>query len=213
MIKKQIPGAIIVLVDKTTNGQATTCMLAAPYIDDDEPVYIGSCDVGCFYNKDKFAQACNDNDAVVLTCTQQEVFRRNPDQYGWCVLKDDGVTIADMSVKKPVSADPYYDHIVTGSFFFRRFSDFKAAYDLMVKNKYLVNGELYVDSIPVFMKQLGKKTAIFDIDLYPNWGTPADLEDYKLIERVCLDGEDPSILSHENKRLLPLWIKYIQSKL
>src|SRR3989344_1525968 len=44
VIKAEIPAAIIVAVDKTTEGQASTCMLAMPHLDRDEEMFIAACD-------------------------------------------------------------------------------------------------------------------------------------------------------------------------
>ena len=54
LIKSEIKDAIIIPVEKTTEGQACTCMLAENYLDDNEELFIAACDNGYLYDKEKF---------------------------------------------------------------------------------------------------------------------------------------------------------------
>lgn len=211
-IKNEIPDAIIIPIDYTTEGQACTCMLAEPYLKPDEPVFIAACDNGYLYNKEKYKKLCNrkDIDSVLWTFTQKETLRRNPKAWGWCKLEDDNTTIKDMSVKAPVSDNPFNDHAVVATFYFKKAKDFIDAVNLMIKENYRINNEFYVDAVPVFLKKLGKKTAIFDVDLYIGWGTPADLKDYEKMENFIKKQENQKNLSEEDKKLIPLWKKYFE---
>ena len=121
VLRRSAKNATVVPVEKTTQGQACTCMLAMPYVDKDEPIYIASCDSGSAYDAKKYAALVGDEavDSIVWTFTQQETLRRNPAAWGWVVPENDGITIRDVSIKKPVSADPFHDHAVTAGFFFR----------------------------------------------------------------------------------------------
>lgn len=181
LIKSEIKDAIVISVDKTTEGQASTCMLAMPHLDRDEEVFIAACDNSFLYDKKKYENLKNDEktDCVVWTFTKDELLSANPKAWGWIKLAEDGETIADMSVKIPVSEDPFSDHAVVATFYFKKAGDFIDAYDLMVKENYRINNEFYIDSLPIFMKKLGKNSIIFDVDLYVGWGKPQDLYLYE----------------------------------
>lgn len=193
LIKSKIPNAIIIPIEKTTEGQASTCMLAMPYCDSNEELFIAACDNSFVYDKEKYQKLKNNPeiDAIVWTFTKDELLINHPKSWGWVKLEDDGKTIADMSVKVPVSDNSYNDHAVVATFYFKRAQDFQDAYNLMVKENYRINNEFYVDSMPIFLKKLGKKSVIFDVDLYIGWGKPADLYQYDEKEYVYryLKGE------------------------
>ncbi|MFC1648319.1 nucleotidyltransferase [Nanoarchaeota archaeon] len=212
LIKSELPDAIIVPVLETTEGQACTCMLAEPHLDDDEEVFIAACDNGYIYNKDKYDELRADKkvDSILWTFTQRETLSRNPTAWGWVNLEKDGLTIDDMSVKVPVSDDPFNDHAVVATFWFRTFKDFKDSVNLMIKEDYRIKNEFYVDSVPVFMKKLGKRTVIFDVEHYLGWGTPADLYDYQKLEYFVKYEVKPKGISKEDERLFPLWKRYFE---
>ena len=210
LIKSEIPNAIIIPVEKTTEGQACTCMLAEPHLDDDEPVFIAACDNGYVYDKVAYEILCNDPkvDSVVWTFTKKETLKRNPNAWGWCKLGKDGITVEDMSVKIPVSDDPFKDHAVVATFYFKKAKDFKDAYNLMLKEDYRIKNEFYVDAIPIFLNKLKKRSVIFDVDLYLGWGTPKDLYDYQKIEYFCMNKVNPVGISDEAIAQFDLWKKY-----
>lgn len=211
LIKKEIPNAIIISVKEDTEGQACTCMLAKEYLDSDEELLIASCDSGFLYNKEKFEELKKrqDVDSIVWTFTQRETLKRNPNAWGWYKLKEDNETIKDISIKLPVSNNPYNDHAVVATFYFKKAKDFIEAYNLMVKENYRINNEFYVDAIPKFLKKRNKKSIIFDVDLCVGWGKPDDLHDYEKIEFIIKNNLLQK-LSKEEKRLFYLWRKYFE---
>ncbi len=183
-IKKTTPDAKIISLSETTEGQASTCLLGLDGVADDEEVFISACDNSFLFNEVKFNELKNrpDVDCIVWTFTKDELLTAKPEAWGWIKLNPDGETVDNMSVKVPVSDDPFNDHAVVATFWFRRAGDFKAAYAKMVEENYRINGEFYVDSMPIFMQKLGKKSVIFPVDLYVGWGKPADLHLYDLRE-------------------------------
>ena len=206
VIRSYCHDAIIISTPDVTSGQASTCMLAASYIDDQEEVFIGAADIGMYCNFPDFINATISADCIVPSITQHECLKKNPDQYGWLILEDDNITIKDVSVKKAVSNNPYFDHSQTGFFYFKNFKIFKDSYSLMIKNNFRINGEFFIDSLPKFINMLGMKCVSFPIDLYPNWGTPKDLNDYLLIEHYCKYGGELHNKGFSEKK--ELWKKY-----
>ncbi len=190
LIETRITGAQII-IDENPVGQASTCMLAMPHVDPADSLFIAACDNAFLYDKKAYADLVADQsiDAVVWTFTNDDLLTANPKAWGWIKLEDDGKTISDMSVKVPISDNPRNDHAVVATFFFRRSQDFIDSFNLMKQEDYKINGEFYVDSMPIFLKKLGKKSAIFDVDLYVGWGKPADLYTYEYNEYLHSQGK------------------------
>lgn len=208
VIKGELPHAIIIPVSGTTEGQACTCLLAAPYLDKNEELFIAACDNGYLYDKKRYESLKADRSvsSILWTFTQRENLTRNPKAWGWVKLAEDGLTIENMSVKVPVSDDPFNDHAVVATFWFRRARDFIDAADLMIKENHRINNEFYVDAIPIFLKKLGKRSVIFDVGLYVGWGTPQDLYDYQLMEFLVSNKIEPA-----DKRLYELYTEYFRN--
>jgi hypothetical protein len=69
-----------------------------------------------------------------------------------------------------------------------------------------------VDALPIFLKKLGKKAAIFDVDFYLGWGTPKDLYDYQKLEYFIKNNVPAKGISDENEKLLSSWKRYFKEK-
>jgi dTDP-glucose pyrophosphorylase len=186
LIRREVPRAIIIPVGKTTEGQASTCMLAIPHLKPDEEMIIAACDNSFVYDAEAFERLKKDPtyDAVIWTFTRDNLLTQNPTAWGWVRLKDDGRTIDNMSVKVPVSDSPYDDHAVVATFYFKKAREFQEAYELMKKEDFRINNEFYVDAMPMFYKKLGLQSAIFDVDLYVGWGKPSDVYAYQSKEYI-----------------------------
>jgi hypothetical protein len=166
-------------------------MLAIPHVSPEDSLFIAACDNAFLYDKKKYTELVSDitTDAIVWTFTNDPLLEASPKSWGWIKLEEDGVTIDTMSVKIPISDTPKNDHAVVATFFFRRAQDFVDAFELMKKEDYKINNEFYVDSMPIFLKKLGKKSVIFDVDLYVGWGKPADLYLYEYYEFLNIQGK------------------------
>ena len=58
--------------------------------------------------------------------------------------------------------------------------------------------------MPIFYNKLGKRTVIFDVDLYVGWGKPKDLYEYQKWEHIIKNNiktEHPD---------LELWSKFFE---
>ena len=83
----------------------------------------------------------------------------------------------------------------------------------MVNADYRINNEFYIDAVPKFLQKLGKKSIIFDVDLYVGWGTPDALHDYERMEFMIKNKTKLHDMTEEEQRLLPLWSAYFNNML
>jgi dTDP-glucose pyrophosphorylase len=209
LLRSKVPDAEIVAVGETTEGQVCTTMLAEPYLDTNEELLIAACDHGLLYDDSEFQElrSRDDVDAIAWTFTEQRSLELHPESWGWCELDEDGETIVGMSVKTPISDDPYHDHAITGAFYFDRAADFLDAAELMIDADHRVNGEFYADHIPTYLRRMNKRSVTFDVDLYISWGTPRNLYLYEEMEYLCKHGlELPESNDAAEKR--SLWEVY-----
>lgn len=178
VILESFPWAKFINVEKLTEGQACTCMLAKDMINNDEELLIAGCDNGMDYNHDKFEELKQKNDVIVFTYTNNEAVLKNPNAYGWMIV-DENNEVTGTSIKKAISDNPMKDHAVVATFWFRKGSIFVEATEKMIAENDRVNNEFYVDQVIKHTLDLGYKACVFDIDRYICWGTPTDYEIYQ----------------------------------
>lgn len=188
LLQEEISNPIIIPITRMTQGQACSAYLASPYVSPNESLFIAACDNGYLYDPKKYKTIISNlsNNAVVWTFTGDPLVLNNPNAWGWVKLASDQTTINDISCKQKISDSPISDHAIIGSFYFSKAKDFFSAVDLMIQDNYRINNEFYIDCVPIFLKKMGKKSVLFDVELYIGFGTPDALHFYEQIEYQIL---------------------------
>lgn len=170
--------ARFITIDRLTEGQACTCMLAKEFLDPEEELLIAGCDNGMDIDRTAFEETKQACDCIVFTYRHNEAVLQNPNAYGWMLTDEDG-NITGTSIKKAISDTPMEDPAVVATFWFKRAKVFFDATEKMIRENDRINGEFYVDQTVKHVLDLGYRAKIFDIDRYVGWGTPADYEGYQ----------------------------------
>jgi bifunctional N-acetylglucosamine-1-phosphate-uridyltransferase/glucosamine-1-phosphate-acetyltransferase GlmU-like protein len=176
-ILSYLPKARFITLDEVTKGQACTCLMAKDLINNNDELFISSCDYGMVYSLDEFETAKKNADALILTFRKNRTILNNPDAYGWMKTDVKG-NIIGLSIKKAISDTPMEDHAVVGSFWFKEGKIFVEAAEEMISKNDRINKEFYVDLVPKYLLEKSYNVKVFQIDRYLNWGTPEDYENY-----------------------------------
>lgn len=177
---KEYPGAIIQSVDYLTDGQASTCLLAEPYLDKEMPLVIGACDNGMTWNRDNYAVLMNDPtvDAIVWTFRNNATVQRNPKMYGWVRVTPENM-VQGISCKVPLSDMPTKDHAIVGTFTFKKAKFFIDGAKSLITKNHRINNEFYVDMVMDELVSTGLRVKVFEVEKYICFGTPNDLRTYE----------------------------------
>lgn len=179
-LKKNFNNVIIVPVDKLTEGQAITCMLAKNEISDDDVLTIGASDNDMTYDEDLIEQFFADSniDGWLWTFRNNKAVLQNPRMYGWVETENKATKATNVSCKIPISDNPTNDHAVIGAFTFKRAKYFFDAVNDMIKANDRINNEFYVDVAMNYAIKAGHSIHAREVEQYICWGTPADYEEY-----------------------------------
>ena len=160
-----------------TEGQAISCIKGLKEEKLNNPITVTACDHACLYDENAFLNYLKDTsiDIIVWGYRKHANAIRNPHMYGW--INEENNFIKSISVKKPLE-DPTNDPLVVGTFTFRNYNVLKKSINSLVKRKYKVNGEYYIDSAINDGISLGYKCKMFEIDHYICWGTPNELKTF-----------------------------------
>jgi len=179
VLKKEFPSSKIIAIDEVTEGQAITCSLGLKDVDLNSSLLIAATDNGMIYDKEKYQNLIDDEnvDAIIFTFRHHISSKINPQMYGWVKTGDDNNAVG-ISVKIPISSDPYNDHAIVGAFYLKKVEYFNKALKNLLDKDIRVNGEFYVDSLMGELIELNLNVKIFEIDDYICWGTPNDYETF-----------------------------------
>lgn len=169
-------GAEVIYVQQTTEGQASTCLLAKEQVNNEEPLLIAACDNGLQYSMEAFTALTEQAGCIVFTFRNHQAVVAHPEQYGW--VNVNGNNALSVSCKKAISATPLNDHAITGAFWFAKGTYFVAAAEKMIAANRRINNEFYVDECINEVIAAGIPVKVLEVDKYICWGTPNDLNTY-----------------------------------
>lgn len=164
------PGAVVIPVERVTQGAACTVLLAREHIDSDDSLMIANCDQWIDTDIDAYlaVQDAPGVDGLIMTM--------DDDDPKWSFV---GFT-PDGRVDRLVEKQPISRAATVGIYNFRRGRDFVAAADAMIAAELRVNGEFYVAPVYNQMIAQGATLAVHSIGSVDHGmyglGIPADLE-------------------------------------
>lgn len=179
VLTKEYPNSKIISINEVTEGQAITCSLGLNDADKNNSLLIAATDNGMLFNSEDFESLTNDLsvDAIIFTFRNHVSSNNNPHMYGWVrtINKNDAV---EVSVKTPISDNPFNDHAIVGTFWFRNVDLYNIGLKKMINDNIRVNNEFYVDSLMGVLIKLKYKIKIFEVNDYICWGTPNDYQTF-----------------------------------
>jgi dTDP-glucose pyrophosphorylase len=163
------PGATVIKVNKPTEGAVCSVLMASRFIDNNDPLFIASCDQITSFNQRQFYNKIYNYraDAAYIT------FRNNDPKWSYCRLDDEGL-VAEVAEKRPIS-----NRANTGVYWYAKGKHFvDAAYQLMKREDWRVNNEWFVSTVAAPMLEDGARIIDFECSNMVPLGVPSDLEAY-----------------------------------
>lgn len=179
ILKNYFNNSKIISVDQVTEGQAITCSLGLKNLDVNLPLTVSATDNGMIYDQKKYQELLKDEqvDAIIFTFRHHVSSKMNPQMYGW-VKTDKNNSATHISVKQQISEDPYEDHAIVGTFWFKKIEYFNQGLESLIKKDIRVNNEYYIDSLMDELINLELNVKVFEVEDYICWGTPNDYETF-----------------------------------
>jgi NDP-sugar pyrophosphorylase family protein len=174
------PKTEVVIAESPTAGQACTCLLAKHHLDPDESVLLAPCDTVVSFDEQEYQRLTSspDVDCLVWTFSNHPHANRNPQQYAWTVLGENGL-VQDILGKQPPAGDVRKASGVSGLFWFRRAADLFTGAEELIASGQRVNNEFYVDLVIPILVRKGLKVLAFPLRHYICLGTPEDVQTYE----------------------------------
>ena len=150
-------------------------------IDDEEEVIVSYCDYGSDFDLQAFREMSGKYDGVILSYKGFHPHMLFKDNYAFLQMENDLVSL--VREKEPFTDNPMNEYASNGAYYFKKGKYIKEYFTKAMSKGYSKNGEFYVSLVYNAMIEEGKEIGVFEIERMLQWGTPRDLEIYKMWER------------------------------
>jgi len=186
----------IIEVEKITEGQACSVLLAKDYLNLDNPLLIANCDQFLEWNLDEFIKYSYDNndlDGLISTFTMND----SSSKWSYSSL-DDNEYINLVAEKKIIS-----NNACTGIYYWKKSNDFIKYAEQMISKNIRINNEFYVSTVYNEAIEDDKKFKIFKCKKFWGLGNPEDLNyyinNYKSDDIIIGIFACPTIIKYKNE--------------
>lgn len=168
-IQKRYP-CVIVLIDKFTEGMASSVLLASEHINNEDPLLIGACDQTVDVPMEEFIE---DARKWNLSGSLMTFYATHP-KWSYAKVNEQGFVL-ETKEKSPIST-----HANVGLYYFARGRDFVRCASHMIEKNDRTNNEFYVAPVYNYMVQEGLLIGIYEIkeSHMHGLGTPEDVKEF-----------------------------------
>lgn len=170
LIRKEFPGAVVVIVGEPTKGAACTTLHARDFIDNKDELVVASCDQIIDWQQEKFYQRASRKDGMIVT------YKSDKEHHSFC--RTEKGKVVEVAEKKVISNDANI-----GVYYFGSGCDFVTAAEIMIDKDDNFKGEYYLAPIYNHLIAMGRKNIeIYDIpeETCHILGTPVEMRKYLL---------------------------------
>jgi NDP-sugar pyrophosphorylase family protein len=161
-------------------GPVDAVLQIASKIPDEEEIIVSYCDYGTQWKYTKFLEEMRSNsaDGGIAAYIGFHPHMLGSDNYAF--MKHDSMWVSDIQEKQPFTENKMNEYASNGTYYFRTGAIMKTYFQRLIDRKMDLKGEYYVSLVYKLMCEDGLKTRIFEIEKMLQWGTPKDLEEYRM---------------------------------
>jgi NDP-sugar pyrophosphorylase family protein len=203
ILLKKIPTATIVSVPiEGRKGPVHAVSFIFDQILDNEEVIVSYCDYGTQWRYNDFLQDMRrlEADGGIASYIGFHPHMLGSDNYAF--MRHTDLWVTDIQEKKPFTTDKMLEYASNGTYYFRSGVLVKKYFQMLMDLDMNLNGEYYVSLVYKLMIQDSLKVRIFEIEKMLQWGTPNDLEIYKIWSQFF-----------SNRKISPLQFRGIEDTL
>lgn len=191
ILLNKVPTAIITSVPNNgRKGPVHAVTFIFDKIDDDEEVIVSYCDYGTVWNYQKFLETMRSEnaDGGVPCYIGFHPHMLGTDHYAY--VKHTSMWLEDIQEKKPFTNSKMNEYASNGTYYFKTGKILKQYFQKLIDLDMCLNGEFYVSMVYKLMIEDKLKVKVFEIQKMLQWGTPKDLEEYKVWSQYFKDKKE-----------------------
>jgi fructose-1,6-bisphosphatase/inositol monophosphatase family enzyme/NDP-sugar pyrophosphorylase family protein/ribulose-5-phosphate 4-epimerase/fuculose-1-phosphate aldolase len=206
VLEKLAPNGQIVGIEPHKYGPVYALLKIEDYIDNDERVMISYCDFNVVWDYEDFKKKMieTDCDGSVPSYTGFHPHLLHDNLYAGVKVDQEGF-MTDLMEKHSFEKNLMDGWHSAGLYYFKKGSELKKYFKELLYKDLSIRGEYYVSmAYPLLLKD-NKKIYVYKLPYFMQWGTPADLEEYKKYSEMVKSDTTPNELRGNKKKNFNYW--------
>jgi len=165
-------------------------------IDPDRPVIVNYCDFTCYWDYADFKAFVAETACDGAIPAYRGFHPHSLGSTFYAYMRERGGWALDIQEKQPFTDRPMDEYASSGTYYFRSGALMLDAFEQAVAQDLKTGDEFYVSLVYKPLMAAGRPIAVYDLQHFMQWGTPADLEEYvrwsRTFARLAADHREPA---------------------
>ncbi len=179
IIRRYCPKGRIVGIPSHKTGPIGAVLKAAQHVRKNGPVYVNYCDFTCYWDWADFRGFVEVTGCAGAVPAYRGFHPHSLGSTFYAYVREEGGWLTDIQEKQPWTDHPIDEYASTGGYYFESGSLCLNAFQEVLDRDLNVAGEYYVSLAYKVLAQRSLPVAVYEVQHFMQWGTPADLEEYK----------------------------------
>jgi NDP-sugar pyrophosphorylase family protein len=173
------PTGKIVAIPSHKLGPVHAVTLAAQWIRRDCPVLVNYCDFTCYWDWSHFKQWATASKCAGAVPAYRGFHPHTLGTTNYAYIREHNGWMLDIQEKQPYTDNRMEEYASSGSYYFSSGQLMLDAFRATVEQDLTVGGEFYVSLAYKALLKAHLPVAIYDLQHFMQWGTPADVAEYR----------------------------------
>ncbi len=169
---------MIVGIEPHKLGPVAAVRMAAQHIDPDRPTVVNYCDFACYWDFADFASFVRETGCDGCVPAYRGFHPHSLGSTFYAYLRHEGLWMTGIREKQPFTDTPIDEFASSGTYYFRSGRLCLDAFAAQMEQDLSVGGEYYASLAFRVLAAWGRRTAIYELQHFMQWGTPQDLAEY-----------------------------------
>ena len=178
VLNKYCPSGKIVSIEPHKKGPVYAVMQAADCLRENEPTIVNYCDFSCYWIYQDFRNFVEQSGCDGAIPAYRNFHPHSLGSTYYAYLRERGGWVSDIQEKMPYTDTPLKEFASSGTYYFSSGSKVLKYFQMVMDRDLNVNGEYYVSLAYKPMLEENDSVAVYELQHFMQWGTPADLEEY-----------------------------------
>jgi putative flippase GtrA/NDP-sugar pyrophosphorylase family protein len=190
-LRRMAPSGRIVGIAPHKKGPIWAVLQAREFIRRDAPVFVNYCDFSCYWDWEDFKAFAARTRCAGAIPAYRGFHPHSLGQTFYAYLKERDGWVQDIQEKRPFTDRPMEEYASSGGYYFETGALCLDACNTAVERDLNTGGEYYMSLAYKPLLDRGLPVAVYEVQHFMQWGTPADLEEYKgwssVFRRLAVD--------------------------
>lgn len=161
-------------------------------LDKDRPVIVNYCDFTCYWDWDNFKRFVSEAGCAGAIPAYKGFHPHTLGTTNYAYMLEQNGWVQDIQEKQPYTDNRMEEYASSGTYYFSSAQLMSEAFAETVRENLSINGEYYVSLAYKYLLKKNLSVAVYPLQHFMQWGTPADLKEYEMWSDVFKSLSGPN---------------------